>query len=162
MTTTMCNNCATPLKNSKYYQVTYRDATDHDKEEKIKKLQEGNEEEIKKKEKKLESYRAELRELDDDELNEVLESLRAELDEMKEKLKDETEEEKKEKKASLEHLGVDSTVYKTKNYSVLQLKQFDHNTAPGDKLLMRLGSKDDDTTGDSSGDELLKKLGSVD
>ena len=98
--TIMCNQCANPLKGSEYYEITCRDiksANDTEDrvrmiEEKsdqhnIKKKEDANEEEIKKQEedkiKRLESYRAEAKEeikdLDDDEIEKIKESLRAEL-----------------------------------------------------------------------------------
>lgn len=131
--------------------ITWLDASEHeDRIKEIDELQENsNEEEIKKQEekkKKLESYKAELRDLDDDELNKILESLRAELEELKEKLKPE----KETKEAS------------RKNYDVLLLEPYQDNTKPGDELLIRLGSTDEQTKGNSKDDDLLKQLGSVD
>ena len=170
----ICSCCGNKLKNSDHYEVISRNARDHDKEERIedlkneekKKEEEANEEKIRKieeeKKKKIEAYKADLRDLDDDELDELLESLRAEIHELKNQLKPKTDEEKKEKKASLEYLGVDSPAYKTKNYSVLALEPYHDNKLSGDALLIRLGSTGDKARGNSKDDELLKSIGSRD
>ena len=167
----MCNLCSNPLKNSKYYEVICRDATQH--EERIKKVDElqenGNEEELKKEEekkKRLESYRAELEDMDQDEISDLLESLRAEIHELRKKLNPETDEDKQSKEASLEFIGVDTyhsvgkdgdvateslvTLQNQRNrkkksgqsYNVLTLDQNYHESKRGDSLLQRMGSVD--------------------
>jgi len=188
----MCNLCSNPLKNSKYYEVICRDATEH--EEKIKKVDDiegkGNEEKLEEeKKKRLESYRAELEDMDRDELDELLESLRAEIHELRKKLNPETDEDKQSKEASLEFIGVDTyhSVGKdadvaaeslttlqnqrrrnkklknsVRSYSVLALKPYESVTHSGDRLLMKMGSTDSDSVSDTSGDKLLQSLGSTD
>ena len=170
--------------------VSVKQARDHDREEKIDQMQnKSRRSEEHEKEKKIEAYKAELRDLDDDEMDELLESLRAELHELKKKLNPETgAESKMSKSAMAEFIGTDNNYHSvsidgdieteslvalqshrhrqkklkhSQSYSVLTLDQ-GHNTAPGDKLLYLLGSRDDDSVDDSSGDELLKSLGSTD
>ncbi len=162
----ICSCCGDKLKGSKYYQVISRDAKSEeqkDKEKKIDELQEnGNEDEIKKveeeKEKKLEAYKAELRDLDDTKLDDLLESLRAEVHELRKKLHpEETNEEKQSKEASLEYLAIEpprhnkilgdhlltgASVTHQSNYSVLMFDQSYRDKKPGDKLLIKLGSVD--------------------
>lgn len=149
----MCNLCSKPLKDSKYYEVICRDATEHDREERIDDLENKNKEKkdeesrkAKEHEKLIEAYKADLKDLDDDELDKILESLRAELEELKEKLKPE----KETKEAS------------RKNYDVLLLEPYQDNTKLGDGLLIKLGSTDEQTKGNAKDDDLLKQLGSVD
>ena len=106
--------------------------------------------------------------LDDDQLTE-LEELQATFDEIV-KIQDELdqlkEDEKKDSKHaskynSSEFIGYDST-YKKSNYSVLNYEPYHDNRTSGDQLLIRLGSSDDSSTGNSSADSLFKKLGSSD
>jgi len=129
-----------------------RNSADHDKEERVDKLQNkenkekrvddiASADEIKLK--KIEAYKAEMKDLDDDELNELLESLRAEIDELKNPKK-ETQEATRKK------------------YDVLMLEPYTNNSSIGDSLLMKMGSTEDNSKGDSSGDSLLKSLGSSD
>jgi len=167
----MCNLCSNPLKNSKYYEVICRDATEH--EDRIKKVDDiegkGNEEKLEEeKKKRLESYRAELEDMDRDEIDELLKSLRAEIEELRKKINpdEEDKETKKSKSAMAEFIGVDNyhstgvDVYTaveslttlqnqrhrkklkhSQSYSVLTLDQ-GHNTTSGDSLLQRMGSVD--------------------
>lgn len=146
-------------------------ARDHVKEDRIKELEEeGNEDEIKKQEekklKKLESYKAQLRDLDDDKLDELLQSLRAEVHELRKKLHpEETDEEKQSKQASVEFIGVDNyhsagvdgdtaveslitsqnqrhrkkKTVQSQTYSVLTLTDT-NNSVNGDELFIKQGS----------------------
>ena len=156
----ICSCCGDKLKNSEHYEVICRDATQH--EERIKKVEEiegkGNEEKLEEeKKKRLESYRAGLDDMDQDEISDLLESLRAEIHELRKKLNPETDEDKQSRKASLEYLATGSpchntilgdhlltgmSVTKQSNYSVLMLDQSYRDNKPGDKLLIRLGSVD--------------------
>ena len=77
--------------------ITWLDATEH--EERINKVKEiegkGNEEKLEEeKKKRLESYRADLEDMDKDEIDDLLESLRAEIHELRKKLNPETDEDK--------------------------------------------------------------------
>ena len=173
----MCNLCSDPLKNSKYYEVICRDATEHEeiRKKKVDDLQENSNEEDKEKkdesrkakerEKLIQAYRAELEDMDKDEVDDLLESLRAKIHELRKKLNPETDEDKQSKEASLEFIGVDAChlvgkdgdnainelqtlqIHRKKklkhsqSYSVLTLDQ-GHNTASGDSLLQRMGSVD--------------------
>ena len=149
-------------------EITWYNATEH--EERIKKVDElqenSNEDELKKEEekkKRLESYRAELEDMDKDELDDLLESLRAEIHELRKKLNPSPDEDKQSKQASVEFIGVDTyhsvitdgdnaidelqtlqrhrkkKLKHSQSYSVLTLDQ-GHNTASGDSLLQRMGS----------------------
>ena len=188
----ICSCCGDKLKNSEHYEVICRDATEH--EEKIKKVDElqenSNEDELKKEEekkKRLESYRAELEDMDRDELDELLESLRAEIHELRKKLNPSPDEDKQSKEASLEFIAVDTyhsvindgdnaidklqtlqrhrkkqSKHGVRPYNVLTFEPYESVTHSGDRLLMKMGSTDSDSVSDTSGDELLKSLGSVD
>ena len=140
--------------------ITWYNATEHeDRIKEVDELQENSNEEKLEEEKKkrLESYRAELEDMDRDELDDLLESLRAEIHELRKKLNPETDEDKQSRKASLEYLATGSpchntilgdhlltgaSVTKQSNYSVLMLDQSYRDNKPGDKLLIRLGSAD--------------------
>ena len=171
---------------SKITWLNVKQARNHDKEEKIDQLSDDEEkkkeeesrkaeEHEKEKEEKLKKIKDFLRELDDDQLMAELEKIEAELDELQ-KEKDELAS-KRSKSASLETLGTEPygdngvsgdhiftglSTSKKQNYSVLLLEPFESVTHSGDRLLMRLGSTDSDSVSDTSGDELLKSLGSVD
>lgn len=173
-----CGKCDKMLE-SKYAinhpksEITWYNATEH--EERIKKvdeLQENKSEEDKEKKvndlatlkAKLHDLEDRMKDVDDDELNDLLESLRADIDEL-EKIK--PDKDKQSRQASLEYLGYDSSlINKPKNsvrsYSVLALNPYESVTHSGDSLLIRLGSRDEPTKGNSKDDELLKSLGSVD
>ena len=170
--------------------ITWLDATEH--EERIKKVEEiegkGNEEKLEEeKKKRLESYRAELEDMDQDEISDLLESLRAEIHELRKKLNPETDEDKQSKEASLEFIGVDTyhsvitdgddaidelqtlqrhrkkkLKHGVRPYNVLTLKPYESVTHSGDQLFIRLGSTDEPTKGNAKDDEFLKSLGSVD
>ena len=147
-------------------EITWYNADEH--EERIKKVEEiegkGNEEKLEEeKKKRLESYRADLDDMDRDELDDLLQSLRAEIHELRKKLNPETDENEQSKQASVEFIGVDTyhsvrkdgddvinelqtlQIHRKKklkhsqSYSVLTLDQ-GHNTASGDSLLQRMGS----------------------
>ena len=190
----ICSCCGDKLKNSEHYEVICRDATQHEERiKKVDKLQENsNEEELKKEEekkKRLESYRAELEDMDKDEVDDLLESLRAEIHELRKKLNPDKEDEetKKSKSAMAEFIGVDNyhsagvdvdtavesltTLQRhrkkklknsVKSYSVLALNPYESVTHSGDRLLMKMGSTDSDSVSDTSGDKLLQSLGSTD
>lgn len=162
-----------------------------DKEKEIEELGEGNEEDKEKKVNDLATLKAKLHDLeermkdvDDNELNDLLESLRAQLEEL-EKLK--PDEGKQSKEASLEFIGVDTyhsvgkdadvaaeslvtlqrhrkkqSKHGVRPYNVLTLKPYESVTHSGDSLLIKMGSTDSDSVSDTSGDELLRKLGSSD
>jgi len=100
------------------------EARDHDKEERVKELEkeDGNENEIKKKEEELETAKAELRKKTPEELDEILESLRAEIEELK-KPKKETKEARS-------------------RYDVLGYNQMYSASSSGDRLFQDLGSRD--------------------
>ena len=163
-----------------------KSANDHDIEERVKKIEEesnqhnikkkenANDDEIKKqeedKEKRLESYRAETREeikdLNDDEKNKQLADkllkLKQELDDMK---KDETDSKSASAIRSSELIGVnnyDSNTSRNSEYSVLTLGPYQDNSLSGDSLLIKLGSTDHNSKGDSTADDLLISLGSSD
>jgi len=200
----MCNLCASPLKNSKYYEVICRDARDHDKEERVDDLQKEkkDEEESRRSEEhdkekkpndiarlseKLDELEKKLEKAEDltespEEL-ELLESLRAEVHELKEQLN--KDDEKQSKQA--EFIGVHNyqsasidgddaidqlqtlqryrhrqkkSKHGVGSYSVLTLKPYE--SVSGDSLFIKMGSTDSDSVSDTSGDKLLKSLGSVD
>ena len=149
------------MKNSKHYEVICRDATEHeDRIKKVDELQEnGNEEELKEEEekkKRLESYRAELEDMDKDELDELMKSLKAEIHELRKKLNPEIDEDKQSREASLEYLATEPhhnkisgdhlltgvTITNKPNYSALVFSQNYREKKLGDQLLMRLGSAD--------------------
>ena len=167
----MCNLCSDPLKNSKYYEVICRDATQH--EERLERVDDLENEDKEKKdesrkakehEKLIQAYRAELEDMDQNEIDDLLESLRAEITQLRKKLNDpETDEDKQSKEAMAEFIGLDNyhsagvdgdnainklqtlQIHRKKklkhsqSYSVLTLDQ-GHNTASGDSLLQRMGS----------------------
>lgn len=195
--------CATESYNHIYKQAvkdiksTNDDDFDEDPERK-KKSQEQKEKEQKvddiakaeehDKEKRIEAYRAEIKDLDDTELDELLESLRGQIEELKDQLKGLPDEEKLSKSANLETLGTESyhsvgvdgdaaaeslvalqsqrhrkkKLKHSQSYSVLTLDQNHNESKRGDELLMRLGSTDEPTKGNAKDDDLLKQLGSVD
>lgn len=154
------------MKNSKHYEVICKDATEHEeRKKKVEEIEEkGNEDEIKKdKVNDIATLKAKLHELeervkdvDDDELNDLLESLRGQMDEL-EKIKPQTDEEKQSREASLEYLAIEPsrqnkipgdhlltgvTITNQSNYSVLTFNQNYRDKKPGDQLLIRLGSAD--------------------
>lgn len=149
------------MKNSKHYEVICRDATEHeDRIKKVDELQEnGNEEDKEKKVNDIATLKAKLHELeervkdiDDDELNDLLESLRADIDEL-EKIKLDKDKQSREaseylatepqhNKISGDHLMTGVTATNKSNYSALVFSQNYRDKKPGDKLLMRLGSVD--------------------
>ena len=149
-------------------EITWYDATQH--QERIKKVEEiegkGNEEKLEEeKKKRLDSYRADLDDMDKDEMDELISQLKAQIEELRKKLNPETDEDKQSKEASLEFIGVDThhsvgkdgdvatqslvtlqnqrhrkkKLKHSQSYSVLTLDQ-GHNTASGDSLLQRMGS----------------------
>jgi len=177
-------------------EITWYDADEH--EERIKKVEEieenSNEEDKKKKVNDIDTLKAKLHDLeermkdvDDDELTDLLESLLGQMDELEKLKPDEKDKDRDTKQASVEFIGVDTyhsvrkdgddTINelqtlqlhrkkKSKNsvrsYSVLALNPYEKETHSGDRLLMRMGSTDSDSVSDTSGDELLRKLGSTD
>jgi len=143
--------------------ITWLNAEDEEKEKKVDELQEkANEDEIKK-QKRIEADKDEIRKLDDDQLMALLEKMSLELDELqKQKLDPEKDEQKKSKSGSLEMLGVNNDTHKISNYSVLTLEPYHDRKTSGDELLIRLGSRDDQTAGNSKDDDLLRSLGSRD
>ena len=154
-------------------EITWYNATEH--EERIKKvdeLQENSNEKDKEKKvddlatlkAKLHDLEEKMKDIDDDELNDLLETLRAQLEDL-EKLK--PDKNKQSRQSSLEYLGYDSSLITeskntVKRHSVLLLEPYESVTHSGDRLLMKMGSTDSDSVSDTSGDELLKSLGSVD
>ena len=190
----ICSCCGDKLKNSEHYEVICRDATQHQERiKKVDKLEENsNEDELKKEEekkKRLESYRADLDDMDQDEMDELISQLKAQIEELRKKLNpdEEDKETKKSKSAMAEFIGVnnyhsagvdvDTAVESlttlqnqthrkklkySQSYSVLALKPYESVTHSGDSLLIKMGSTDSDSVSDTSGDELLKSLGSVD
>ena len=192
-----CGKCDKILEN-KYAgnqpssEIIWYDATEH--EERIKKVEEiegkGNEEKLEEeKKKRLESYRADLDDMDQDEMDELISQLKAQIEELRKKLNpdEEDKETKKSKSAMAEFIGVnnyhsagvdvDTAVESlttlqnqthrkklkySQSYSVLALKPYESVTHSGDSLLIKMGSTDSDSVSDTSGDELLKSLGSVD
>jgi len=151
----MCNQCANPIKGSKYYDVTCRDirfANEH--EDQVDKLQNrekkvddiASADEIKLK--RIEEIKKSLRGLSAEELDEELEKLRAELEELK-KDKEESKSASLEMTcvdntsssrsgSKLEHIGIDN--YEAQgHYSVL--KYINQSALhEGDALLLRMGS----------------------
>lgn len=109
--------------------ITWLSATEHeDKEKKIDELQESDEHETdeeKKKEKELESLKANLRTKSSEQLDQILKDLQSEIDELTDKKK------KDSRKASAKYsvLGYDSDI-------------FNYNLVEGDRLLSDLGSVD--------------------
>ena len=152
-------------------EITWYDATEHEeiRKKKVDDLQENsNEDELKKEEekkKRLESYRADLDDMDRDEMDQLITQLKAQIEELRKKLNPETDEDKQSKEASLEFIGVDTyhsvgkdadvaaeslvtlqnqrhrkkQLKHSQSYSVLTLDQ-GHNTASGDSLFQRMGS----------------------
>jgi len=115
-------------------------------------------------EKRIEEIKKSLRKLTSQELDDELEKLTAELHELQKQLHPEEDEKKQSKQASVEFLGVDSQISRTKQtkYSVLNYEPYHDNITSGDALLIRMGSTDDNTVGNSNGDNFLRMLGSVD
>ena len=180
----MCNLCASPLKNSKYYEVICRDATEHeDKEKEIDRLQENNNKEDKEKkeeskkakehEKLVQAYRAELEDMDKDEVDDLLESLRAEIHELRKKLNNpETDEDKQSKEASLEYLAIEPQHNKINGDYFMTGVTSPNQSNSGDYILTGVTSPnkanysaltyDQNYQNRKSGDKLLMRLGSVD
>ena len=190
----ICSCCGDKLKNSEHYEVICRDATQHQERiKKVDKLEENsNEDELKKEEekkKRLESYRADLDDMDQDEMDELISQLKAQIEELRKKLNpdEQDKETKKSKSAMAEFIGVDNyhsagvdvntaveslttlQIHRKKKskhgvrpYNVLTLKPYESVTHSGDRLLIKMGSTDSDSLSDTSGDKLLKSLGSVD
>ncbi len=154
-------------------EITWYNATEHgDKEKEIDDLQQNNNEKDKKKKvndidtlkAKLHDLEDRMKDVDDDELNDLLESLRADIDEL-EKIK--PDKNNQSRQASLEYLGYDSSLITeskntVKRHSVLLLEPYESVTHSGDRLLIKMGSTDSDSVSDTSGDKLLQSLGSVD
>ena len=138
-----------------------RIAQDKDKDEKIEEIEEGNEDEIKKR--NLEEIKKALRKLTSEELEEERIKIEEELEQIKKEMNPDKEEEKQSKQASLEFLGVDSQIIKTKSkYSVLAYEPEPDSKTSGDALLIKMGSRDESSKGNSKDDELLQSLGSTD
>ena len=111
----MCNSCSKPLRGSKYYEVICRDATEReDRKKEIDDLQQNSNEENKEKKvndlatlkAKLSDLEERMKDVDDKELDDLLESVRADMDEL-EKLNPD-EEAKKSKSAMSEFVGIDN------------------------------------------------------
>ena len=106
----------------------------------------------------------------DEELEELMATIHDLLDELNDDEPEENEK-KQSRQSSVEFIGAES-YHNTingddlisgkirKRYSVLTLK--DSESVSGDSLLIRMGSTDDHTVGNSSGDKFLKMLGSRD
>ena len=160
----MCNSCSKPLRGSKHYEVICRDATEH--EDRIKEIDEmqnkSRKSEEDDKEKMFEELKNALRKLSSQELDEEILRLSEEIEELKKQLKDLPDEEKQERDSKLEHIGVDSSLITNTRYHVLTLDQSYRDSKSGDELLILMGSTDSDRVSDTSGDKLLKSLGSVD
>ena len=131
-------------------------SADHDREERIEKIEEeSNQHNIKKKEeanedeikqKKIEEIKKSLRGLSAEELDDELVKLREELDNMKEEKQDD-----KQSKQAIEMIGVDNSrstrsgsklerVGYDSNYSVLTYKAPSTESQKGDELLILMGS----------------------
>jgi len=128
-------------------------------------------------EKRLQEIQESLKKSGNTDHDEELEDLMAEIHDLLDKLNnsddDDDEEVKKSRSGSLETLGVEP-LHNTINgdnfltdrtprksiYNVLTLK--DSESVSGDSLLIRMGSTDDHTVGNSEGDKFLKMLGSRD
>jgi len=184
----MCNLCSNPLKNSKYYEVICRDATEHEErlervndlenkdKEKKEESRKSNEEELKKEEekkKRLESYRADLDDMDQDEIDALLKSLRAEIHELRKKLNNpETDEDKQSKEASLEYLAIEPQHNKINGDYFMTGVTSPNQSNSGDYILTGVTSPnkanysaltyDQNYQNRKSGDKLLMRLGSVD
>ena len=126
-----------------------KSANDHDIRDRVRKIEEeSNQHNIKKKEdgneendkqKRIDEIKNELRKLDDDELNSILESLRVDLEELK---KNQTEDDDKQsKEASVEFIGLDNYESKNSSYHVLSLDQHSDSVS-ADRLLISLGSSE--------------------
>ena len=141
-----------------------KSANDHDIEEEVDKLQnkEKKVDEIAKadedKIKRIEEIKKSLRGLSAEELDDELLKIREQLDDMK---KEKTDSKSASTIRSSELIGVNNYESKNSIYHVLSLDQHD-NSVSGDKLLMLMGSKNETTKGNSSGDSLLMQLGSTD
>ena len=159
----ICSCCGDKLKNSEHYEVICRDATQH--EERLERVDDLENEDKEKKdesrkakehEKLIQAYRAELEDMDHDELDELMKSLRAEIHELRKKLNPEIDEDKQSREASLEYLATEPhhnkingdyfmtgvTATNKSHYSTLVFNQNYREKKLGDKLLMRLGSVD--------------------
>ena len=158
----MCNQCANPLKGSEYYDVNCRDiksANDHDIEEKVDEIAKADEDKIK----RIEKIKKSLRGLSAEELDEEIEKLKAELEDLKKNQTEDTDEDKQSKEASVEFIGLsnsDINTSRNSEYSVLTLGPYQDNSLSGDSLLIKLGSTDHNSKGDSRADDLLISLGS--
>ena len=150
--------------------ITWLDATEH--EDRIKEIDQLQNDKEKKDEeesrkakehnKMIDELKNALRKLSSQELDEEILRLSEEIEELKKQLKDLPDEEKQERDSKLEHIGLDSSLITNTRYHVLTLDQSYRDSKSGDKLLILMGSSDSDTVSDTSGDELLKSLGSVD
>ena len=149
-----CNRQANELEEKK------KTPEQEEKEKKVDDIAKAQEE----RKKLIQTFKDELKDLDDDELDKILESIKHDLEELKKDMNPEDDEKKQSKQASIEFLGVDSQISKIKQtkYSVLALSPYHENITSGDQLLIRMGSTDEHTVGNSEGDALLIKLGSVD
>ena len=142
-----------------------KSADDHDKEEKVDKLQnkEKKVDEIAKadedKIKRIEEIKRSLRGLSAEELDDELEKLKADLEELKKNQTEDKDEDKQSISSSIEHVGYDNSNSK---YSVLTYNVNSIESREGDSLLIKMGSTDNSTKGDSSADDLLISLGSSD
>ena len=150
-------------------EITWYNATEHEeiRKKKVDDLQENSNEEDKEKkdesrkakehEKLIQAYRAELDDMDKDEMDELISQLKAQIEELRKKLNPETDEDKQSKQASLEYLAIGSphhnkisgdylmtgtTATNKSNYSALVFSQNYRDKKIGDKLLIRLGSVD--------------------
>jgi len=146
--TVMCNQCSNPIKGSKYYDVICRSADKHledqvdklqDKERKVDDIARKAQEE---KDKKIEAYKAEMKDLDDDELSKILESIRAEIED----LRNPDKEEEKKSKQGLEMTCVDNpksnrSGSKLENIGLIY-NQASTQSHDGDELLQLMGSTD--------------------
>lgn len=146
-----------------------KSANDHDIEEEVDKLQNkekkvddianSNEEEIKKQKEKDETKKANMK-LSKEELDEILESLRAEIEELKDPKDKETKEASTIKSEFIGLSNSDINTSRNSEYSVLTLGPYQDNSLSGDSLLIKLGSTDHNSKGYSRGDNLLISLGS--
>ena len=128
-------------------------ANDHDIEQEVDKLQNkekkvddianSNEEEIKKQKEKDETKKANMK-LSKEELDEILESLRADLEELKNPKDKETKEASTIKSEFIGVSNSDINTSRDSEYSVLSLDQHD-NSEIGDSLLILMGSKSEST-----------------
>lgn len=175
----MCNSCSKPLTGSKYYEVIYRDARDHDKEKRIDDLSNDKEkkdedesikaeEHDKEKEERISNYKKALMALDDEELDLIIENMKSKLAKLRTELENPDEEEKEKQSKSAEFIGVHN--YQSVSIDgddaidqlqTLQRHRYKHKKLKHSQSYSVL-TLDQNHNESKRGDSLLQRMGSVD